>query len=292
MTEALERLRRWGETHADSPPYDTPAGLDPAADRPDIPPPARPATEEEKQDAVAASIFAGFLTRLSRLTFADDFAGSGIGAPGGDDATRALLHLLEDEDRTDPGFVVHTKDATGDSVLWDDRNTPQRETRDEVLLRALAQGLDFLQQKFSSENQSEWLWGHIHRVRFQHFLGQAGLNIFDLGPFPAPGFRETVNPGGFSLNSDNFDFSGGASMRFVVELDPRGIRARNVLPGGNNGDPGGTADDNRFNQIQPEIHFGDWVPAWIRGETFTFRFARSEVANAARRKIRFIPSPR
>ncbi len=289
MAEALDRLRRWGEERDGSPPFDASAGIDPGEERPDVPPRSRPVTAEEKEDAVATSIFAGFLTRLNRLTFADDFAGTGIDVPGGDDATRALLHLLEDEARTDPGFVVHTKDATGESSLWDDRNTPERESRDEILLRALREGLEFLQRKFSTDNQQQWLWGRMHRVRFQHFLGQAGLNIFDLGPFPAPGFRETVNPGGFSLNSDQFEFSGGASMRFVVELDPRGIRARNVLPGGNNGDPGGTADDNRFNRIQPEIHFGEWAPAWIRGETFAFRFQRNEVANAARRKVRFAP---
>ncbi|MCX8073945.1 MAG: penicillin acylase family protein [Candidatus Binatia bacterium] len=289
MAEALERLRRWGEERPGSPPFDTPPGVDAADERTDLGHRAQPVSDEEKADAAAASIFAGFLTRLSRLTFADDFAGTGIGTPGGDDATRALLHLLEDQDRTDPGFVVHTKDASGESFLWDNRNTPQRETRDEILLQALRDGLTFLQEKFSTDAQEQWLWGKIHRVRFQHFLGQAGLNIFDLGPFPAPGFRETVNPGGFSLNSDNFEFSGGASMRFVVELDPRGIRAHNVLPGGNNGDPGGTADDNRFNRIQPDIHFGDWVGAWINGDTFTFRFQRSEVAAAARRKVRFVP---
>lgn len=292
MREALDRLRRWGEAQPDSPPFDTPAGVDAADERSDVPRRTRPMSNEEKEDAVATAIFAGFLTRLSRLTFADDFAGTGIGVPGGDDATRALLHLLEDENRQDPGFVLHTKDHSGESSLWDDRNTPERETRDEILLRALRDGLAFLQERFATSEQQQWLWGRIHRVRFQHFLGQAGLSIFDLGPFPAPGFRETVNPAGFSLNSDTFDFSGGASMRFVVELDPRGIRARNVLPGGNNGDPGGTADDNRFNQIQPAIHFGDWVPSWINGETFAFRFERQDVANAARRKVRFATSPR
>jgi penicillin amidase len=146
--------------------------------------------------------------------------------------------------------------------------------------------------KFQTSDQSQWLWGQIHRVRFQHFLGQAGLNIFDLGPIPAPGYRSTVNPAGFSLNSDNFDFSSGPSMRFVVELDPKQIKAVNSLPGGNNGDPGGTADDNRFNLIQPDRHFGDLIPLWLNGQTFPVRFYRSDVAAAARRKVRFVPSAR
>lgn len=292
MRDALERLREWGVKRPDSPPFDTVAGLDAAFGRTDVPPPATPVSDEQRRDAVATSIFAGFLTRLARLTFADDFAGTGIGVPGGDDATKALLHILEDVEREDAAFRVYTLGPNGESTLWDIRTTPEVETRDEIFLRALRDGLSFLEQKFSDPNQENWLWGLIHRVRFQHFLGQAGVNIFDLGPFPAPGFRSTVNPAGFSLNSDDFDFSGGPSMRFVVELDPRGIRAINSLPGGNNGDPGGTADDNRFNQIQPDIHYADLVPKWIRGETFSFRFSRDDVATHARRKIRFVASSR
>jgi len=290
MREALARLQEWGVAKPGSPPFDTVAGVDASFGRDDVPPAATPVSDEQQRDAVATSIFAGFLTRLSRLTFADDFAGTGIGVPGGDDATKALLHLLEDVDRTDDAFRVYTRGANGESTLWDIRDTPQVETRDEILLRALREGLAFLEGKFGSATQENWLWGLIHRVRFQHFLGQAGVNIFDLGPFAAPGFRSTVNPAGFSLNSDNFDFSGGPSMRFVVELDPRGIRAVNSLPGGNNGDPGGTADDNRFVRIHPDIHYGDLAPKWIRGETFPFHFARSEVAGAARRKVRFVSS--
>jgi penicillin amidase len=292
MAEALERLRAWSVGRVDSPPCDTVSGVDAHDFRADVPPRARPVSEEERADAVATSIFTGFFTRLARLVFADDFAGSGIGVPGGDDATKALLHILEDVERTDPGFRVYTLGENNESTLWDLRDTPERETRDEILLRALRDGLTFMGNKFQTSDQSQWLWGQIHRVRFQHFLGQAGLNIFDLGPIPAPGYRSTVNPAGFSLNSDNFDFSSGPSMRFVVELDPKQIKAVNSLPGGNNGDPGGTADDNRFNLIRPDRHFGDLIPLWLNGQTFPVRFYRSDVAAAARRKVRFVPSAR
>lgn len=291
MREAIDRLKAWSQAKPGSPACDTVSGVDPHDVREDVPPRATPVSTEEKLDAVATSIFTGFYTRLSRLVFADDFAGTGIGIPGGDDATKSLLHLLEDVGRSDPGFRVHTLGPDSESTLWDIRTTPERETRDEILLRALTDGLGFIESKFGETDQSRWLWGSIHRVRFQHFLGQAGIGIFDLGPIPAPGFRSTVNPAGFSLNSDDFDFSGGPSMRFVVELDPHGIRAVNSLPGGNNGDPGGTADDNRFNRIQPESHFGDLIPRWLHGETFRVWFYPKDVAAAARKKVRFDPAP-
>lgn len=105
----------------------------------------------------------------------DDFAGTGIGAPGDDYATKALLHILEDIDSTDPNFVVHTKGSNGESTLWDDKTTPKVESRDEILLGALADGIAFLEERFASTNPADWWWGNIHRVRFQHFFGRAGI---------------------------------------------------------------------------------------------------------------------
>lgn len=295
MQEALDRLRAWGEPGPGSPAYDAASGVDAHDLRADVPARSRPVSEREKADAVAMSIFAAWSARLSRLTFRDDFdAFPGIGTPGGADATKALLHLLEDIDRTDDAFRVHTKGASGESWLWDNRNTPEVETRDEILLAALQSALSFLADRFRSAEQSRWLWGLIHQVNFQHFVGQAGITAFDLGPFPAPGGRFTVNPAGYSLNSDSFIFSGGASQRFVALLDPDGIRSFNILPGGNNGNPGrpaaGNASDH-YNRINPDIHYGDHIGGWINGEVFEYRVEHEDVAENATRKIVYLPGP-
>jgi penicillin amidase len=286
MADAIERLRAWGTEKSGSPAWRMTSGIDPAEERDDVTPRAQPVTDEERADAVASSIFAAWSTRLGREVFADDFAGTGIGVPGGDDATKALLHILEDTDRTDPGFVVHTKGDDGQSTLWDDKNTPQVETRDETLLAALADGLDFLQSKFGSSDPESWLWGKIHQVRFQHFFGQAGIPTFDLGNFAAPGGRFTVNVADYSLNSDDFVFSAGPSQRFVAVLDPSGVRAVNILPGGNNGNPG-SAD--AYNRIDPDIHYGDLVPGWIDGSTFEYRVSRQAVADDTQLHLRYVP---
>jgi penicillin amidase len=261
-------------------------GVDAASLRTDVPPRAVSVSAEEMTDAVAASIYVGWSTRLSRLTFADNFQGTGIGAPGGEDATKALLHLLEDADRDDPGFVLHTKGADGQSTLWDDSRTAAVETRDEILLAALSQGLTFIQSRFPGAPPEDWLWGRLHQVRFQNFLAQGGFTSFDLAPFVASGGRYTVNPGDYSLNSDSFNFAGGPSMRLVVVLDPAGIRAVNTLPGGNNGNPGSI---NAFNTINPEKHYGDHVPEWLNGETFDLHVSRESVAAATQRHLRFQP---
>jgi penicillin G amidase len=292
MAGALARLREWGRAKPGTAPGDVAwelvSGVDLADERSDATRRETPVTDEERSDAVASSIFVGFATRLARLTFQDDFEGTGIGSPGGADATKALLHILEDVERTDEGRRVLTLGADGQSTLWDDRRTAEVETRDQILLRALGDGLGFLAGKFESEEPSDWLWGKIHAARFQHFFGQGGLPTFDLFPFPAPGGRFTVNPANFSLNSDTFSFASGPSMRHVVVLDPAGIRAVNALPGGNNGNPGGQDNEN-YNRIAPEIDYGTHIPGWINGATFDLRVTAEDVAKNARTRVRLTP---
>jgi penicillin amidase len=293
MAEAVDRLEAWAQDKPGSPAYDTVSGVDAHDLRDDVPPRSVPVSAEEKADAVATSIFVAWSSRVARLTLQDDFSGTGVGSPGGGDAIKALLHILEDVDETSDAFRVHTKGENGESTLWDDRTTGGVvETRDEILLMALAGGLTFLGSEFESEAQEEWLWGLIHQVNFQHFIGQAGIPSFDLGPFPASGARSTVNPATYSFNSNNYVFASGASMRFVAVLDPDGIRSVNILPGGNNGDPGrppdGNASDN-FDRINPAIHYGDHIGGWINGEVFEFRVTREAVAESAERKIVYTP---
>lgn len=287
MQDALDRLRAWGQTKPGSP-YNAESGIDAHDLRSDVAPRSVPVTDAERSDAIAMSIFAGWEMRLGRVVFDDDFAGTRIPPPDGEDVTKALLHILKDIDRTDPGFQVHTKGPNGESTFWDDQRTLQVETRDEIMLAALRDGLTFMAQKFQSPQPDNWLWGKIHQVRFQHFLGLAGVPSFDLGPFAAPGARFTVNPADFDLHSDDFTFSSGPSERFVAVLDPAGIQAVNIVPGGENGNPGGHIAEN-YNRINPDLHYGEFVPGWINGETFTYHSTPADVAAHARRKIDFTP---
>ncbi|HSD11701.1 MAG TPA: penicillin acylase family protein, partial [Candidatus Binatia bacterium] len=289
MQDALDRLRDWGEEKEDSPAWITSSGVDPADERDDFIARDTPILQEELDDAVATAIFGAWSTRLSRAVFIDDFAGTGVGAPGNEFATKGLLHILEDIDSDDPNFVVHTKGANGESTLWDDKTTPEIETRDEVILGALDGALDFLAQVVGSSEPDAWQWGKFHRAIFQHFFGQAGFPAFDLGPIPAPGARFTVNPADYSLNANNaagFTFMDGPSERFVAILDPAGIRSVSILPGGNNGNPcygpanppGCGLNPETYNFINPPNRFGDHIPGWINGETFEYRVSRDQVA--------------
>jgi len=211
---------------------------------------------------------------------------------GGDDwqywelPWRFVRHLLEDIDREDEAFKVWTKGPNGDSTLWDDPDTAEVETRTEVLLGALSRALDLLEQKFGSADMSTWLWGKLHQVQFQHFFGQAGLPTYDIGPIPAPGGFWTVNPA-YPWGRTNFIFYHGPSQRLAVLLDPAGVKSVNVLPGGQNGNPGSAA---AYNTINPATHYGDMIPKWLNGETFENRVTRQAVTADNQRHIKYVPA--
>jgi penicillin amidase len=288
MAAALSRLQAWGTGGAGAPAYSMDSGIDAHDLRSDLAPRSQPVSDVERANAVAASIFGAWEMQLAPAVFADDFKGTTIAIPRGGDAAKALLHLLEDIDRSDDGFRVYTTGANGESTLWDDKTTPQVETRDEILLGALRDGLTLLQGRFATPAPENWLWGKIHQARLQHFYGLAGLPVYDLGPFAAPGGRFTVNVGHFDLGSNSFEFLEGPSQRFVAVLDPSGIRAVNALPGGENGNPGGSGPDV-YNKIHPELHYGDLVSGWINGATFEYHVTHADVAAHAVRKVRYTP---
>jgi penicillin G amidase len=129
----------------------------------------------------------------------------------------------------------------------------REQSRDLVLLESLREALDLLASDAfepafgGSANQDDYRWGLLHRIVFDHPLD---------GPFsipPAAGFDHVAplllgiarsggyeavdasshNPRADGLNE--FMFGSGPNRRFVGELDPAGIDAEQVIPGGQSG---------------------------------------------------------
>ncbi|MBI5515638.1 MAG: penicillin acylase family protein [Deltaproteobacteria bacterium] len=235
------------------------------------------ATDAERRDAVASSIFHAWIAKAVQRTFSDE-----LSAMGGSFGNRlwALLYLLEH-----PMEAATRDPMTNESVLFDDLTTTgARESRDHVLLLALDQGLAELQRLTMTDTMDRWLWGNLHTVRFSSFVPGPG-EVLSIPPsthpmfprgFPRPGGLDVVDASDPGLSGTSFSYGNGPVQRFVVELDPAGPRAFNALPGG-----------QHIDLRSP--HHADEAELWRTNRRHPVPFLDRDVARAAERRMRFMP---
>ena len=179
-------------------------------------------------------------------------------------------------------------ETLGDSVLWDDLNTAEVESRGDRVLRAIVAALGWLEDRFGSADMDTWRWGQLHTVRLDalvpaSLLGDDPLSIpvptdamFPDG-FPRQGDRGVVDASNFGFFSfEGIDYGSGPQQRLVVEMTPEGPVAVNSLPGGNSEDP-----DSMFHRNEME--------RWRFNEVTPVPFTEREVITSAVRRIRFTP---
>jgi penicillin amidase len=90
------------------------------------------------------------------------------------------------------------------SEWWDDTRTPDVETRDDILLRALQEGYAWLEKRYGKDME-KWRWGKLHTSTFENqSLGQSGIGliekIFNRGPVATSGGSDIVNATGWELD--------------------------------------------------------------------------------------------
>lgn len=265
VTEIVDLLGRWGsESDFEAASGVSPDGVSLAVD------------PKEATASRATAIFNAWIVAMRHLTFGDEEKAIGYTLGGGylDDRSILMGLLMADRKR------LATYDATlGDSILFDDLATPELETRDERSVRALLDAVDFLRARLGPDT-STWRWGRLHTIRFTALVPLwKSLSIpadpdeaFPLG-FPRHGDGLNVDsafyPTPAALDATaSFSYTEGPTQRFVIEMDPKGPIARNVLPGGE-------VWDSR------DAHFRDEVERWRRNENRPFAFAASEVVAVA-----------
>ena len=137
------------------------------------------------------------------------------------------------------------------SVWWDDRRTPERESRDVILAKALREGLVRTLQDHGPPDGEGWLWSSAHHVNINHLLRLPALSALDL---PVQGGQSTLSPSpGRGTH--------GASWRMVVELGPD-VHAWATYPGGQSGNPAST-------------RYLDRLPKWLAGTLDSVLFPKS-----------------
>ncbi len=236
------------------------------------------ATPAQQRDAVATTIFHGWMSRVLRGTFADETT---VLRVSGFDSIRAALHLLEHPNE------LRARTPAGESVLWDDlATTGVTETRDVILLRSLDGAMADLERLTTTADVTRWLWGTVHTVRFSSLIPGTDSTlsippttdpIFPRG-FPRPGGIDVVDASGPGLGGSNYAFGSGASQRFSVEPGPDGPHAFNALPGGQSIDTGSP-------------HFRDEAELWRSNRTHAVPYREAEIVAEATSRWRFEPAP-
>jgi penicillin amidase len=228
-------------------------------------------------DSTATTIYSVLVTRLAPLALADEagLIGTELSSYG---IARFLHRAFASPER------LSTFDAAlGDTVLWDDLETPTVESRDDRIFRAALAALDFIQTELGTD-ANEWRWGRLHRAVFPSIV--PGMDALTIPPptdpdfpegFPRGGDWEAVDVGNFSLwNATSFDYSEGPSMRFVVDMSASGPIAYNVLPGGESMDPASP-------------HQSDEADLWRVNEAPQLWFVETDVVAHAESRTRFLP---
>jgi penicillin amidase len=171
-------------------------------------------------------------------------------------------------------FVTNIVTA-GASPWCDNVNTPQKETCDQTLTKALADGLDDLQARMGSD-LTRWRWDTIHHAIFPH---QGLDSVSVLRPLlsrsvPIGGDWSTVDVGPVATASP-YDQISIPGYRQVIDLS--------------------AANDNRFLDAVGQaghflsVHYDDFLSDWKAVRHKKMRMTRADADNGATGTIHLKP---
>ena len=226
------------------------------------------------RESAGCTAFHVLLPYLSDQVFSDDLAPA-----SGYDAKSSWYGLQE--------TLLYVFTAPGElnksaSYYFDDQSTGgTTETKGEIVKNALEAAGQTLQDNFGSMKAEDWRWGRIHTVTFASFFAQAGIDVYDNGPFANDGGYLTVdvaNPQGRSGNfSGDFSHPNGPSLRVIFEAKSDGIEGRFQLPGG---------QDN----VRDSKYYGSLIDEWLANEHKPLLFEESDLQGSVDREIEVAPT--
>lgn len=205
------------------------------------------------ESSTAASIFDVFFLKFTENTLKDEF---------GDAAyqnfvvhelipARTMAELIQDS-----------------SAFFDNVSTPEKESREDIVLKSMQDAILFLSDSLGSE-PFEWRWEQLHTITFEpplfsmaaedpnapQALSMIVDNILSKGPFAVQGHGMSVNNGQYKWDAP-FEMTLGASVRRIVDVSDL-TTSRSVLPTGQSGNP--LSD-----------HYGDQTMMWLNKQYRSF----------------------
>ncbi len=167
--------------------------------------------------------------------------------------------------------------ADPDSPWWDDRTTPQRESRADTVNRAWRASIDHLKRTLGAD-PAQWRWGTAHTLTHGHPLGmQKPLDhLFNVGPLEAPGSHEVPNNLTSKIGPAPWSVVYGPSTRRIIDFaDP--AHSLTINPVGQSG-------------VLFDKHYDDQAEAYIEGVYQQAHFSEEEVTANTRSTLRLLPA--
>jgi len=213
-------------------------------------------------ESAAAALYAYVWQQLVTEVFRDQFPDKEWPMSTGTRAENAVHYLLQEPN----------------AELWDDITTPERETRDEILIRSFRRGYTYYVEE-AGKNPKKWRWDKIHTITFKNqTLGKSGIGpiekIFNRGPYPLGGGTSEVNAQAWDRKKP-FEVNHYPSMRFIIDMADLG-GALGILPTGESGHP-----TNR--------HYDDFIKRWRDVEYHPALWNQSDIERAHGPKLTLVP---
>ncbi|GAA3551001.1 penicillin acylase family protein [Kribbella ginsengisoli] len=172
--------------------------------------------------------------------------------------------------------VMRTLVTQPNSTWWDNLDTTQRESRDDILREALVNARAEITTKMARE-PSNWQWGRLHKLTLTNqTLGTSGIGVvdklFNRGPYELGGGSSIVDATSWDA-AEGYKVISTPSMRMVVDLsDFDKSRWINLT-----GVSGHAFSSNYIDQTK----------LWVRGETLPWAFTRGAVEATRKHTLTF-----
>jgi len=155
------------------------------------------------------------------------------------------------------------------SPWYDNTETPQVETREDIVKMSLEKAYDALDKKYGP--QENWDWMKFHSIRYRHALGRIPLFRFlNRGPYPLDGHAYTIR-----ASFPAFGTSSGSSYRQIIDLSDF-KNSICVLTSGQSG-----CFLSRF--------YDDQIPLWLEGQYHPMLFSADDIRANSAGTLRLIP---
>ncbi|MGB4776627.1 MAG: penicillin acylase family protein [Daejeonella sp.] len=183
-------------------------------------------------DEIGASIFELWQKEIGHKIWSDEF---------GDEKTPMRY---PSKDRT-VEMILNEPDAK----WFDNVNTAQKETRNDIIQTAFTFAVDSLERKYGPMDE-DWRWGNVKHTNVPHLAKIAGFG------------SKFLNNGGSKTSINALSETNGPSWRMIVALGKE-VKAYGVYPGGESGNPG-------------SFYYDDMVDSWSGGKLNELVYLKSK----------------